>query len=69
MKIEIESGLKSPFIQKLEDRETPGITKRGRLSLLTNSAFVYESKCGGGGVAGSQPMSTAVHITRDMEPK
>jgi hypothetical protein len=28
------------------------------------SALVYEPKCGGG-VAGSQPMSTAVH----MEPK
>jgi hypothetical protein len=27
-----------------------------------NSAFVYEPKCGGrGGVAGSQPMSTAVY--------
>ncbi len=33
-------------------------------SLLTNSALVYESKCGGmGGIAGSHPMSTAVHIT------
>ncbi len=42
-----------------------GVTKRCRLSLLTNSALVYESKCGGmgGEVAGSQPMSTAVHIT------
>ncbi len=29
---------------------------------LTNSALVYEPKCGGKGVvAGSQPMSTAVH--------
>ncbi len=36
-----------------------------RLSWLTNSALVYEPKCGGGWVAGSQPMSTAVH----MEPK
>jgi hypothetical protein len=39
------------------------------LSLLTNSALVYEPKCGGGGgggwAAGSQLMSTAVH----MEPK
>ncbi len=44
--------------------ETKGVTKRCRLSLLTNSALVYESKRGGrGGVAGSQPMSTAVHIT------
>jgi hypothetical protein len=43
-----------------------GVTKRCRLSLLTNSALVYESKCGGrGGVAGSQPVSTAMH----MEPK
>jgi hypothetical protein len=39
-----------------------GVTKRCRLSWLTNSALVYEPKCGGrGGVAGSQPMSTAVH--------
>jgi hypothetical protein len=30
--------------------------------VLTNSALVCEHKCGGrGGVAGSQPMSTAVH--------
>ncbi len=40
------------------------VTKRCRLSLLTNSALVYEPKCGGIG-RGSQPMSTAVHI----EPK
>jgi hypothetical protein len=43
-----------------------GVTKRCRLSWLTNSALVYhEPKCGGVGVVGSQPMSTAVH----MEPK
>ncbi len=40
------------------------VKKRCRLSLLTNRALVYEPKCGGG-VAGSQPMSTALH----MEPK
>jgi hypothetical protein len=40
-----------------------GVTKRCRLSWLTNSALVYESICGGrGGVAGSQPMSTSVHM-------
>jgi hypothetical protein len=40
-----------------------GVTKRCRLSLLTNSALVYEPKCGGSvWVAGSQPMSTAVHL-------
>jgi hypothetical protein len=39
-----------------------GVTKRCRLSWLTNSALVYEPKCGGRGrVAESQPMSTAVH--------
>ncbi len=41
-----------------------GVPKRCRLSWLANSALVYEPKCGGGGVAGvagSQPMSTAVH--------
>ncbi len=40
-----------------------GVTKRYRLSWLTNFALVYEPKWGG--VAGPQPMSTAVH----MEPK
>ncbi len=53
-----------------------GVTKRF-LSLLTSSALVYESKYGGReGVAGSQPMRTAVHITwhgaqinfRDLPP-
>jgi hypothetical protein len=39
-----------------------GVTKGCRLSWLTNSVLVYEPKCGGeGGVAGSQPMGTAVH--------
>jgi hypothetical protein len=41
-----------------------GVTKRCRLSWLTNSALVYEPKCEGRvGVSGSQPMSngTAVH--------
>ncbi len=39
-----------------------GVTKRCRLSWLTNSALIYEPKCvGRGGVAGSQPVSTAVH--------
>ncbi len=39
-----------------------GVTKRCRLSWLTNSALLYEPKCGvrGGGVAGSRPISTAV---------
>ncbi len=38
-----------------------GVTKRCRLSWLTNCALVYEPKRGGRGeVAGSQTMSTAV---------
>ena len=37
-----------------------GVTKRCRLSWLTNSALVYEPNAGGGGVAGSQTMSTDV---------
>jgi hypothetical protein len=51
-----------------------GITKRCRLSWLTISALVYELKCGGWGrVAGSHPMSTAVHMKtiinfRDLTP-
>ncbi len=38
------------------------VTKRCRLSWLTNSALVYEPKCERrGSCSGSQPMSTAVH--------
>jgi hypothetical protein len=48
-----------------KDKTMQGTTKRCRLSWLINSALVYEPKCGGGGLAGSQPMSTAVH----MDPK
>ncbi len=41
-----------------------GVTKRCRLPLLTNSALVYAiPNAGGWWVAGSQPMSKAVHIT------
>ncbi len=41
-----------------------GVTKRCRLSFLTNSALVIRVPMRGeGGVAGSQPMSKAVHIT------
>jgi hypothetical protein len=41
-----------------------GSQKRCHLSLLTNSAFVILVQMRGeGGVAGSQPMSAAVHIT------
>ncbi len=47
-----------------EEGGAQGVTKRRRLSGLTNSALGYEPKCegeGGGGVAGS----SVVH----MEPK
>jgi hypothetical protein len=43
-----------------------GVTKRCRLTWRTNSALVCEPICGnggGGGLAPSQPMSSAVHIT------
>ncbi len=41
---------------------TKRVTKWCRPSWLTNSALVYEPKCwGSGGVAESQPISTAVH--------
>jgi hypothetical protein len=41
-----------------------GVTQRCRLSWLTNSALVYEPKCGRGcRGAGSQSISTAVHCT------
>jgi hypothetical protein len=35
------------------------VTKRCRLSWLTNSPLVYEPKCGGEGVSGSLPKCTA----------
>ncbi len=45
------------------DLDNQGYFKRCRLSWLTNSVLAYEPNCGGrGGVAGSQPMSTAVHM-------
>jgi hypothetical protein len=46
-----------------QDLYYQGVTKICRLSWLTNSALVYEPKCGGmgrGGVAGSQPMRYTV---------
>jgi hypothetical protein len=40
-----------------------GVTKRCRLSWLTNSTLVYEPKRGRGrGVTGSQSTSAAVHM-------
>jgi hypothetical protein len=47
-----------------------GVTKRCRLSWLTNSSLVHEPKCGGkGGVAGPLPTSTAVQINfGDLTP-
>jgi hypothetical protein len=50
----------------LENLSMRKLFSGGRLSWLTNSALVYEPKCGGmgegvPGVSGSQPMSTAVH--------
>jgi hypothetical protein len=56
---EVGKGLK-PVTSKVYQ----GVTKRCRQFCLTNNALVYDPKCGwrgGGGVAGSQPMSTAVH--------
>ncbi len=44
--------------------ENRGVTKRYRLSLLTNSALVIRVQMRGeGGVSWSQPISKAVHIT------
>ncbi len=41
-----------------------GVTRRRCLSWLTNSALVYRVQMmRDGGIVGSQPMSTAVHIT------
>jgi hypothetical protein len=51
-----------------EQREIPRL-RICRLSWLTNSALVYEPKCGGSGVvAGSQPIST-VQYSCTQEPR
>ncbi len=57
------SGRKNIFLNILSKLQSTGVTKRCRLSWLTNSVLVYEPKCerGGGGGAGYQSMSTAVH--------
>ncbi len=48
------------LIGKLPSYYKPGSSYR--LSWLISSALVFEPKCGGrGGVAGPQPMNTAVH--------
>jgi hypothetical protein len=57
-----ESDLEEMY-HEIEVRDQ-GVIKRCCLSWLTNSALVYEPKCGGGGegvVAGSQQMIAAVH--------
>ncbi len=61
----LDQGLsrRRPDVKIVLDRYDQGVTKRCRLSWLTNSALVDGPKCGGrGGVAGShsQPMSAAV---------
>jgi hypothetical protein len=56
-----QSGADSPVPGTQVYSDPWGFTKRCRLSWLTNSALVYnEPKCGG--PAGSQPISTAVHM-------
>ncbi len=69
-------------LKKLAIAQTPSLRKQinkagdaalFKIILLTNSALVYTSPnaggWGGGGVAGSQLMSTAVCTSRDMGPK
>ncbi len=57
----LELGIYLYFYEHIHIGQTRGSQRDGRLSWLTNGDLVYEPKCGGGGVAGSQPMSTAVH--------
>jgi hypothetical protein len=62
MKSHLTKFIWAPCVQLYSLAETQGVIKRCRLSWLTNSALVYESKCGGmEEVAGSQPVITAVH--------
>jgi hypothetical protein len=46
-----------------------GVTKRCRLSQLTNSALVYEPKCGGrGGGCGVSANELTPYLTYDINP-
>ncbi len=55
--------VRSPWSYLIEEGRGQWVTRRRRLSLLTNSALVYRVQMRGGGIAGSWPMSAAVHIT------
>ncbi len=57
---------KQSDIKKLDVQWSQGVTKRCRLSWLTNSALVYEPKCGGGGLlalVSANEYSCAYHVT------
>jgi hypothetical protein len=61
--IRLTFAIKDP-LRKDRDINAGGLQRDVVFPWLTNSALVYEPECGGGGrggVAGSQPMSTAVH--------
>jgi hypothetical protein len=62
---DVKHFMGSCIVKHLSEGYNKGVTKKCRLSWLTNSALVRVYDVGDGGVAGSQPMSTAVH----MEPK
>ncbi len=47
----------SSYVEQIRLKEAETVTKKCCLSWLTNRALVYEPKCGGGRVAGSQPLS------------
>jgi hypothetical protein len=46
----------------IKETATQGVTKRCLLSWVTNNGLAYEPKYGGRVVAGSQQMSSAVHM-------
>jgi hypothetical protein len=57
------------FLSNYNEWLHQGVTKRRRLSWLTNSALVYESKCGGeGGVAGNQLCTWSTNNFWDLTP-
>ncbi len=54
------------------DGYNEGVTKRCRFSKVTNSAFVFESKCagrGGGGGGGCGVSANEYSCEKHMEPK
>ncbi len=68
--LRLESEMLKNFVALLFEPPRAGVPRRCRLSWLTNSALVYEPKCGwGGGGEGLRGHSSANEYSCTQEPK